>query len=276
MRLRLGVGAARGIETLRNCIQQLETAAQVSVAGYPGEAVGRANQYERAVSTVERLLRGAFEDVPLDRLRGERFWAIVGLRVTRIPESVNDERDYQIEWLRRHETLLRDLQRRFASSDATFAVPDTNALLHYQTFDELDWPTLLGAKSVCLAIPLRVVDELDEKKYARRGELGDRARVVISHIEEHEGGEVRSGVRLEIIPRTDLDPDAYRQPNLAADVEIIEICDGIGAYAPGGQTVLVTGDYGMTIRARSRNLGVFELPGDLQLNAKPRKEPDPG
>src|SRR5205814_6231219 len=43
------------------------------------------------------------------------------------------------------------------------AVLDTHVLLHYRLFDEVDWPTLVGAKPVRLVVPLRVVEELDER-----------------------------------------------------------------------------------------------------------------
>jgi hypothetical protein len=89
--------------------------------------------------------------------------------------------------------------------------------------------------------------------------------VLIRRIKKYEGDEVRRGVRLEIVGRGDLDPDAHRQPLLAPDIEIIEMCEGIAAYAAVGQTVLVTGDHGMTIRAKARDLRVFEMPESLQL-----------
>src|SRR5207244_2479748 len=133
------------------------------------------------------------------------------------------------------------------SGDGTIAVVDTHVLLHYRLFDEIDWRSVIDEDDLLLIVPLRVVDELDTKKSARRLDLRDRARTVIRHLEAclERGGAVRPGVRLEVVALPDLDPETYRKPQLPSDVEILDVCEGVAIYASPRSTHLVTGDLGM-------------------------------
>ena len=62
-------------------------------------------------------------------------------------------------------------------------MPDTNALMHYTRFDQFDWRTRLKVPQVRLIIPVAVVSEIDNKKYARRAEFWDRARDLLGLID---------------------------------------------------------------------------------------------
>ena len=132
---------------------------------------------------------------------------------------------WRIYWKRRHHER-KTRPYRFAGTDH-LAVMDTNAFLHYRLFNQVDWSEVVGSSAVRLVVPLRVIDELDLKKAARRSELRGRARTILRHLEGHlESGEVRPGVRLDVVGLAELDPDTYRQPELAADVEILDVCEG--------------------------------------------------
>ena len=65
-------------------------------------------------------------------------------------------------------------------------MPDTNALLHYTRFDQLPWRARVGQPAVRLIIPLAIIDELDNKKYARREEFQQRAREMLALIDRYE------------------------------------------------------------------------------------------
>ena len=60
--------------------------------------------------------------------------------------------------------------------------PDTNALLHYPPFKEIDWLKLCNANYVKIVICLQVIHELDEKK--SDSFLSNRAKIVIKDIKQ--------------------------------------------------------------------------------------------
>jgi hypothetical protein len=259
MLLRAGLNHDRAVADIRQAVNTLRQATQTI-----GGAEKIAYEYVRAVSEVKRILRGTFVDVPTARLRTPRFWAINALESVRLIEMVNDERDVQTAWLEGIATQVANLGQRFAG-DSAVAVLDTHILLHYRLFIEVDWLAVVGASSVRLVVPLRVVDELDEKKAARRNDIRDRARTVLRHLEERFGTEIRPAVSIEVVALAELDPDVYREPRLPVDVEIIELCDGLVAYAGPNRTYLVTGDLGMRLRARIRSVPVREMPDKWSL-----------
>ncbi len=41
---------------------------------------------------------------------------------------------------------------------------DTNTFLHFQVFNRVDWPQVLGAQRVCLMLTTTVMEELDHHK----------------------------------------------------------------------------------------------------------------
>src|SRR5262249_39392866 len=82
-----------------------------------------------------------------------------------------------------------------------------------------DWTEVIGTSPVRHAIPLRVIDELDEKKFARRGELADRARTVLAHLERLVGALGAAApvpVPLDLLPRRVLDLDRWPAPHPSA------------------------------------------------------------
>jgi hypothetical protein len=66
---------------------------------------------------------------------------------------------------------LRKLSYLADNSPGKICVTDTNSLMHYQPFNQFDWCGRLGVTQVRLVIPVAVVAEIDNKKYARRTEF---------------------------------------------------------------------------------------------------------
>jgi predicted ribonuclease YlaK len=100
-------------------------------------------------------------------------------------------------------------------------VLDTNVLLECRPLAEIPWADVLAGTTVGFVIPLRVIEELDEKKRAPRRDLARRARNVLPALERvlAAGGELSPGVSVEV----PIEPGARRRPN-DADQEIIETC----------------------------------------------------
>ena len=135
----------------------------------------------------------------------------------------------------------------------------------------MDWPDRLRVAQVRLIIPMAVVTEIDNKKYARRTEFWDRARDLLALIDSYADKSadgytaVRAGVTVEIMAD---EPGHARLPD--TDQEIIDRCDLL--HAVTGETVtLITGDSGARISARVAGMSVFKLSRDDML---PRYRPE--
>ncbi len=196
-------------------------------------------------------------------LQTRRHWEIRQLhgdiRDARPVPLVQLEVELQLEALER---LLRDLEgriRRF-SDDGHAAILDTNVLLHHQPPANVDWTRIVDAP-VRLIVPLRVVEELDEKKYDRRSEIADVARRVLPQLEtvlakSGGAGTLRDGVTIEV-------PVASRPRSrpIDPDREILESCLEVQQFS-GREAILITGDTAMRIRAEALGISVKRMPSE--------------
>lgn len=107
-----------------------------------------------------------------------------------------------------------------------------------------------------------VVDELDNKKYARREEFQQRSRKLLTVIDRYvtdspDGySEIRDGVTVEVLVD---EPGHFRLPS--NDQEILDRCKFLNQVT-GGPVTLITGDTGMRINARARGIEVFRISAD--------------
>ena len=76
--------------------------------------------------------------------------------------------------------------RRLADRVGSICVLDTNVLLHYTRLDLLPWRERVGRPNIRIIIPLAVINELDNKKYARREEFQQRAQELLNLIDRYE------------------------------------------------------------------------------------------
>ena len=112
-------------------------------------------------------------------------------------------------------------------------VLDTNVLLHYQPPDKVNWQEVVKESQIRLVLPLRVIEELDEKKYLAREQLADRARRLLSQLWSLLKDNAGAPVML----------------NLCRDLQSVKQL-----------VVLVTGDTGMSLRAASYGICVVSMP----------------
>ena len=99
---------------------------------------------------------------------------------------------------------------------------DTHVLLHHLPLEQINWTNLVGSSNqVRLMLTLRVLEELDEKKYGKNAYLSDRARDVLQRlrlvIDRAGTQDVRPGVSIEFLPAP-----VRRRRLLDADQEILE------------------------------------------------------
>lgn len=148
---------------------------------------------------------------------------------------------------------------------------DTNTFLHYRQFHEIDWCALLTADEVLLVIPTIVVRELDQKKFsASDPKIRKRAVKVISKFrsiskDKCEPYSVRSGVFLRFCvsePKVN-----WSHEGLLPEISDDRIVASMISQQPEDcdEIVLATADFGLTLKARSKNLRCFELPEELRV-----------
>lgn len=161
---------------------------------------------------------------------------------------------------------LERLLARAAAAPGRLAVLDTNVFLHYEPPAQVDWTRVVGAAKPRLVVPLRVIEELDEKKYTAREQVADRARAILSslwQLLEPTGGApapLRENTTIEVPVE-----DESRDRPVDADAEVLRVCSDLGAAA--ADVVLVTGP-GLSLRAQARLIPVMRMP-DKYLRRKP-------
>jgi rRNA-processing protein FCF1 len=137
-------------------------------------------------------------------------------------------------------------------------VVDSNVMLHCQRLDKVKWVDLLK-QDARVMIPLRVIEEIDAKKYDRDEALRAAARRLVPWIERlFESGDrgpvsLRRDATIELLlaerPR-------YRPAD--ADEEILDVAHDVLLFA--GSVKVMTDDNGMRVRARSEGLDVLSVP----------------
>jgi hypothetical protein len=227
-----------------------------------------ANAYVAWVHDLERKLREFFSDVPMERLYNERFWRIAVGGGERPEEMRRQEMEAQLAWLNAVLESARTIRSRFGATTTSIAVLDTNVLLHCKPLTDIDWCGLLGAQNVRLVVPLRVIDELDAKKAARSTPLRTRAATRVRHLARllvaEATNDVRPGVAIDAVGLFEFDPALVRQPSVPPDVEILDTCEALAAYAGANPVNLATADLGMRLRAQARGVSYREIPDEYR------------
>jgi rRNA-processing protein FCF1 len=165
------------------------------------------------------------------------------------------------------EGLRDDLQRRLERARAApgaLAVLDTNVLLHHQLPDGVAWREVVGQESVRVVIPLRVIEELDEKKYSASDKLRSRARQRLPRLYAL----VEAGGAPKALPNGHGTLEVFIEPGprarpADADTEILETAHEL-AQLSGSKATIVTGDTGMRLRAEAEGLATVTMPASAE------------
>lgn len=156
---------------------------------------------------------------------------------------------------------------------------DTNILMEFQTFDEVEWEKVLSAKQVCLVLAPVVLSELDKHK----GDFNNtrrqkRARMIlpkINHLLESETAQdilpkVRRYVTLLVLshePFIDWKQE-HLDPTINDDRLLASILD-FRSQHQGEHIFLLSDDSGPRLKAKSRQIYAIKPPDGL------RRLPDP-
>jgi rRNA-processing protein FCF1 len=162
-----------------------------------------------------------------------------------------------------HDDLKRRLERARAAPGA-ITVLDTNVLLHHQLPDSVAWREVIGHESVRLVIPLRVIEEMDQKKYSASDKLRSRARERLPKLYAlvGTGGTPKPLANGHGTVEVFIEPGPRMRP-ADADTEILETAHDLAQMA-GSKAMIVTGDTGMRLRAEAEGIATTTMPASTE------------
>lgn len=150
---------------------------------------------------------------------------------------------------------------------------DTNIFLHYRSFDEIDWLSILNVERVEICLPSIVVQELDKHKYSSSSKLRDKAGKVIKKLHKL----ADSGLKTNLKPNIDLyfevcnkPPDFLGlglDPN-SQDDKLLASIFLFRAENPEKSPILVAADLGLRLKAKYYQIETICLPDELKLVAE--------
>jgi predicted ribonuclease YlaK len=150
--------------------------------------------------------------------------------------------------------------------EVVYCFVDTDVLVHFQTFDEVEWPAVANSPEICLVLASTVMAELNELKDSSRDWRGKRARTLISklksmlkRVEPGQPVEIRSGVSLmdladePIVDWAELGLDSnVNDDRLLATI----IC--FAAQHTSKRTALVSNDFNALRKARRHGISTID------------------
>jgi hypothetical protein len=258
--LKDGVEPGRALQVLRDLVTESGNVTNSARPPNPAEMLRLA--YMEWVERAEMQLGGLTHDLEIiTMLQTPRYWQIsTSLPVMPRPSPIVDA-EIKVQQAALG-GLIGDLVRRVdraARAPGEIAVLDTNVLLEYQEPNKIPWTNLLGAELIRLILPVRVIEELDAKKYSGNERLSKRARALLPRLEqmvENDGSprEFAVGTTIEVLLA---DPPRFRPSD--ADEEILAVCLELQRLT-GGRLTLVTADTGSRLRAAAQGTRTVGLP----------------
>jgi PIN domain len=260
-----GTSAKSALDTLSTLIREAQNIAQAGGGSFGQVWNGYLNWVEKAEFQLSSLFRSP---MVWQEVHNDRYWHIRDLRTgapTRPYPLIQNEATWQARRLQAIVDQLERVQRDFGNlpPDCLAVVPDTSVFMHYHRFfNDIDWPKEVHASSVRLMVPLLVVDELDDLSF-RSKPTSERATKVLRALRKVRGDQppearvrVRAKVELQIV----VDRPRHRRRSNNDD-EILARAEWLAAFLGPESLRVAAIDYGMQLRAASRELHWIELSG---------------
>jgi rRNA-processing protein FCF1 len=271
MQLRTGIDAHSAIASIGSLRSQLEGYYGRGLAGGRDWAERERRDYISWAERVERMFTEVFEDLgPQLRVQTGRYWHIIRDDADWLTTNgiLRLEQEHQLKSFERAIKTLEGWDA-WAAPAGGILMPDTNALFHYQRFNQIDWPTLFKLSHVRLVVAHVILDELDDLKY-RDPRRSKRATAVLKTFDQFIDSattpgtvKLRDRVTLEILPD---ERDHDRLTN--NDAEFLSRANLLSQLA-GRRVNVVTADRGMRVRAATWGLPVLQLPEEYRVPIDP-------
>jgi len=147
---------------------------------------------------------------------------------------------------------------------------DTNILLHYQSFDEIDWLRILNVEQVEIRLPSIVIQELDKHKYSSSSKLRDKATKVIRKLHKlaDSGLKIQLKTNIDICFEVNSKVADLTAPNLDPNSQDDRLLSSILSFRdenPDLPVILVAADLGLRLKAKYHHIEAICLPDDLKL-----------
>lgn len=157
----------------------------------------------------------------------------------------------------------------------TFAFVDTNLLLHYQLFTEVDWHKQLGVSHVTLVFAPVVVSEVDDHKWSGARREKARAKSVIKKVLSlgFSPTPVRLRQGVQAMTLDEEPPDAlfaqHRLQVRSNDDRLLASFLSFRDKHPQARVLIVSADGGLSTKARSRKIELVAPDDALELPDEP-------
>ena len=156
------------------------------------------------------------------------------------------------------------------------AFVDTNVLLHYRFFRDVDWAEELGADEATLVFAPVVVEELDEQKWAGTRRARGRAKKVLKALKglglSATPGEMRPGVQIVALdeePSDALFVHHRLQPRISDDRLLASVLAFAASQTSDAVIKVLTADMGLTVKAATRQIAVASPDERLRRDDEP-------
>ena len=150
---------------------------------------------------------------------------------------------------------------------------DTNIYLHFQDFEQFDWESLVcNGDDFTIIVPLVVINEIDEHKDRSRGKIQKRAKKIAAKFATYFLKEnIDNNFQITTCKNpadTDFDSVEFsRQSN-----DDIIILSAIKSIYNNNDIIVISGDNGLLLKAKSNNLPFFIMPDEFRIKDEPSEE----
>jgi rRNA-processing protein FCF1 len=256
------ISVAPGVEPERAIakIRQLAGGVSSAIGATSGHAVSQRDDYVRwAIDTeahLETVLRRDDAQAFFDNPR-HRDILLMPLNEY-LPGLIYSELRAKARALEDAAAYLQGHLDRMRAAPGYPVVVDSNVLLQCQLLDSVNWQKAVHGQ-VRVMVPLRVIEEIDAKKYSESKRLRSVARGLLPWIDSRFPTGAPGPIRLTDDATIELilaDRPRYRPSD--ADEEVLDAAHDVLHFA--GRVKVLTADTGMRVRARHEGLEVLSVP----------------
>jgi rRNA-processing protein FCF1 len=155
---------------------------------------------------------------------------------------------------------LKETRTRLSKSPGLPSVVDTNFMIHCLRPDQIKWKSVAD-DVVRLVIPIRVIEELDAMKADNKDRLRKSSREILGWLESVFTASDTGPVTLRSHEATTIEILLSERPRHRPsdpDEEVLDVCHEFQRFV--GESLLVTADSGMRLRARAESINVLLMP----------------